>query len=298
MISGLPFALPMPQALRSVASHGAWQSGGFQVGNQQLPVLEFSENFEGWSDDLTRLHEEAAGSDHPVDLASRRDALAQLKRYAGFDGAVVMEIGCSSGFMLKNIRSQMPAARLVGADVVSHPLQVLAQQLPDVPLLRFDLLRSPLPEACVDAIVMLNVLEHIGDDALALAQVARMLKPGGALILEVPAGSHLFDAYDAQLQHFRRYDAPELNAKVASAGLLVVRSAHLGSLIYPAFALVKRRNQSRATSQPGAKVVEAQARATSQSKLLRAAMFLEDKVRDRIPFTRGIRALVVARKPQ
>ena len=119
MISGLPFALPMPQALGAFASQGAWLPGGFQVGDQQLPVLEFSENFEGWSDDLTRLHEEAAGSDHPVDLASRRDALAQLKQYAGFDGAIVMEIGCSSGFMLKNIRSQMPAARLVGADVVS-----------------------------------------------------------------------------------------------------------------------------------------------------------------------------------
>ena len=73
----------------------------------------------------------------------------------------ILEVGCSSGYLLSEMKRTFPEAFVMGADVVRQPLFRLARRLPGVPLFRFDMLRCPCPDACVDAVVMLNVLEHI-----------------------------------------------------------------------------------------------------------------------------------------
>ena len=110
------------------ASAPAWRGDGFAVDGELLPILEYSENFAGWSDELTTLHEDAAGSSHPIDVASRRDALLQLRRHLqGKSSPAILEIGCSSGFMLKAIVPAFPSAFVMGADVVRAPLLRLAE---------------------------------------------------------------------------------------------------------------------------------------------------------------------------
>jgi SAM-dependent methyltransferase len=78
----------------------------------------------------------------------------------------------------------------------------------------------------VDAIVMVNVLEHIEDDAGALRQLTRVLKPGGHLLLFVPAMPSLMSDLDRHFGHFRRYRRSELNNKVGDAGLSIIRSRY------------------------------------------------------------------------
>jgi SAM-dependent methyltransferase len=227
----LSFTLP---SLSNAEGIPDWTGHGFRVGNQLLPVLEYSENFDGWSDDLTLMHEETVGKSHPIDRASRGDALAQLKAQLREPCPSILEIGCSSGFLLKEMRQAFPAAVIIGADVVREPLYKLAKESPSIPLLRFDLLKCPLPSDAFDAVVALNVLEHIEDDAAALAQVHRILKPGGVIVIEVPAGPHLYDAYDNCLMHFRRYRSAELADKLRHGGFDVVRRSHLGFfLVHP-----------------------------------------------------------------
>lgn len=298
----LGFALPVPAALQREAHEVEWTGAGFRAGNLRLPILEYSENFAGWSDELTHLHEHAAGSSHPIDLASRRDACAQVGRFVDAPRPVILEIGCSSGFLLQDLNRQFPSARLLGADVVKAPLLALAQRMPHMPLLRFDLLKSPIPDHALDGVVMLNVLEHIEDDGAALGEVFRMLKPGGHVVLEVPAGSGLYDGYDKALLHFRRYDMADLVARLKAAGLEPVRTTHLGFLVYPAFALVKRWNRRKPANphtdaQDRTALVSRQAQQTSRSGLLGLALKLEDWLRARMSLPFGIRCLVVARKP-
>lgn len=291
----LSFDLPPPAGYNAVP---VWIAGqGFQLGSSFVPVLEYSENFAGWSDDLTTLHEETAGDAHPIDLASRADAVRQLTQHLmGKACPVVLEIGCSSGFLLKDIKKALPDAVLVGADVVKQPLYRLAEELPNVPLMRFDLLKCPLPAATFDAIVLLNVLEHIEDDTEALRRIACLLKPGGVAIIEVPAGPHLYDVYDQALMHFRRYAMPNLVGKIETAGLLVTRKSHLGCLLYPAFAHVKRYNQKQHQDDADA-VVAKQAKDTASSILMRTAMRLETFFGRFVSFPAGIRCLITARKP-
>lgn len=271
-----------------------WDGQCFVVDGERTPVLEYSENFAGWSDDLTALHEEAAGDSHPIDIASRYGAIRQVKEIVTEQGQVIMEIGCSSGFLIQELVENFPDAVVIGADVVKAPLMRLAESLPNVPLIRFDLLQNPLPEACVDVLVMLNVLEHIQNDLLALSQAFKLLKPGGCLVMEVPACRYLYDAYDQQLHHFRRYSARELQTKLESVGFQVDRKSHLGFFIFPAFAIVKLINKMKGNSMA---VVQNQASRTSRSRIMAFLTRMELKLSHLLSYPFGIRILVTASKP-
>jgi 2-polyprenyl-3-methyl-5-hydroxy-6-metoxy-1,4-benzoquinol methylase len=142
-------------------------------------------------------------------------------------------------------------------------------------------------------LVMLNVLEHIEDDVLALQNAFKLLKPGGSLVIEVPAGQYLYDTYDAQLHHFRRYSASGLRSKLTQAGFTVSRKSHLGFLLFPAFAAVKLLNKLRGQSKT---IVHDQATSTSSSALVAIAMKLEAKLLNLFSLPYGIRLLMTAKR--
>lgn len=288
----LPFDLPVPPG------HSAkpqWNGEEFLLGDHRSPVLEYSENFAGWSNDLTVLHEEAAGDNHPIDIGSRDNALIQIKKFLPKPDAVIMEIGCSSGFLIRDMVKEFPDAVIVGADVVKEPLYRLAKDLPGIPLIQFDLLQCPLPEKSVDVLIMINVLEHIEDDLNALKRAYTLLKPSGLLIIEVPAGSYLYDGYDAELQHFRRYSSFELSDKLMKAGFNISRKSHLGFLLFPAFAVVKLLNKWLPSKRKNT-LVRDQAASSSNSGLIKLAMDFENKYLSKFKLPFGIRVLAVANK--
>jgi SAM-dependent methyltransferase len=294
---------PWPK-VPGVEAQPVWTGRGFRVGDRAVAVLSFAAAESGWSDDLTTFHEESAGGSHPIDVASRSRAVGELVRLAQrCPRPTVLEAGSSSGFLLRDIRRALPEAQVIGSDFVAGPLERLAEEMPDIPLLQFDLTDCPLPSASVDAVVLLNVLEHIQDDAAALRQVQRILRPGGILVLEVPAGPELFDVYDRLLMHYRRYRMPELRKLVAANGLQVRSASHLGALIYPAFYLVKRWNK-RYLSETAAtqrSVVErdiSTTRASFGGLALKMVFALESALGQRVVWPVGIRCLITAEKPR
>lgn len=77
---------------------------------------------------------------------------------------------------------------------------------------------AQLGAEAVDTVVMVNVLEHIEDDREALTHLLRILRPGGHLLLFVPALQGLMSKLDRLHGHFRRYHRPDLASKVQAAG--------------------------------------------------------------------------------
>ncbi len=89
-----------------------------------------------------------------------------------------------------------------------------------------------------DCAVLVNVLEHIADDAAALRELHRILRPGGALLLFVPAMPFLFSRLDAFYGHFRRYRRGDLVGIVRAAGFEVTDARYLDMLgVAPWFVL-------------------------------------------------------------
>jgi SAM-dependent methyltransferase len=77
------------------------------------------------------------------------------------------------------------------------------------------------PPAHYDCVVMINVLEHIQDDAAVLRGIFECLKPGGRLIVFVPALQFLFSNIDREVGHFRRYERGNLRSALAGAGFRI-----------------------------------------------------------------------------
>lgn len=95
--------------------------------------------------------------------------------------------------------------------------------------------RLPMDDHTFDFVTALDVLEHIEDDAQAFRELLRVTKPGGIILITVPALMSLWSDWDVSLRHFRRYDRPGLKALVSggSAELL-----HLNYMNFPAFPAV------------------------------------------------------------
>ena len=294
----MSLSFPLPP-LTDGGAAPIWEKNQFRIGEEFTRILQYSINTCGWNDELTHLHEETAGEQHFIDRASRDQAIRQLHLHLpNIEKATILEVGCSSGHLLKRLNNAFPQTTIIGSDIVDEPLRRLATELPNTPLFRFDFLDCPLPDNSVDAVIMLNVLEHIEDDAAIFKQISRILKPNGIAIFEVPAGPHLFDIYDKVLMHFRRYTLANLCGLAKNQGLKVIHKSHLGFFIYPAFWFVKKRNQRllSAPEQLHRELTEKSIRSTGSSKLFHFIMRVEIFLSKLISYPIGIRCLMTCKK--
>ena len=277
-----------------------WVGDGFLTnGKKQGSLICYNQTDSNWSEHLTELHEQEAGNgQHSIDIASRHLALSSFRKLANNDEALLLEVGCSSGYLLQDFQKYFPNLNIIGSDYLAEPLKKLSIHCPKIPLLQFDLQNCPLPDDSVDGVAALNVLEHIEKDELALKHLYRILKPGGVMHIEVPAGQNLYDIYDEYLLHHRRYSLMGIEAKVKAAGFKILNSTHLGFSIYPAFWAVKKMNRRflSNTEEQKQKIVTKQIRQTKNNLLMKLALEIEIKLGTFVRFPFGIRCILSCRK--
>jgi SAM-dependent methyltransferase len=273
----------------------AFDDGWVTGGDTRAAYLDYAaEPATNWSEELEELHEEASRT-HFMDMWTRESILGRLPPLA--DGATIADLGCSSGYLLDDLRARFPTVVLIGVDLVASGLEKAHMLVPSARLFRADVRALPLAEASVDAVVSANLLEHVRDDGAALAEIERILRPRGLAVIVVPAAPSAYDYYDRFLGHERRYGRGELGRKARAAGLDVLEESFIASLLYPAFWLVKQRNRRRYHDLRGEALeqrVAADIAGTSDSRVGRALWQLEARLPFRLPF--GIRALVVLQR--
>jgi SAM-dependent methyltransferase len=106
-------------------------------------------------------------------------------------------------------------------------------------LIEGDATRVPLADASFDLVVALDVLEHVAPEAL-LGEARRLLRPGGALLLSVPAFPSLWSPLDEAAGHRCRYRRRELAAELAANGFCAVHWTHYQALLFPVAWLARR----------------------------------------------------------
>ena len=161
---------------------------------------------------------------------------------------------------------------------------------------------GPLPFAggAFDLVTALDVVEHIDDDAAAVTEIARVLRPGGLALLTVPAFPSLWGRQDEIAHHRRRYRALGLRALVTGAGLEPEHLTYFNTLLFPPIAAVRlARRGARRGQTPGSPELRSDFALTRPGRLdtLLARVFAAEAplvARGRLPF--GVSLLALARK--
>lgn len=151
----------------------------------------------------------------------------------------LVELGCGTGNVLDALGE---FGDLVGVErderlraiALAHGLDVRAGALPD---------RIPLPPRSADVVLLLDVLEHVDDEAAALAAARALLAADGRLVVSVPAYRWLWSAHDVHLGHRRRYSRGELVRAVESAGFTVEHASYFNTLLFPGVVAVRAVNR-------------------------------------------------------
>jgi SAM-dependent methyltransferase len=141
---------------------------------------------------------------------------------------------------------------VTSTDASAAAVEVLERRV-DGPALQADVTALPFTDASFDAVVLGEVLEHVPDDRKAVAEVNRVLRPGGVLALSVPAHPGLYGPSDRWAGHIRRYHRAGLIDTVAAVGLEVERCVAWGfpfSALYHRY-LYERRLERSGTASPG-----------------------------------------------
>jgi len=86
----------------------------------------------------------------------------------------------------------------------------------------------PFPDAAFDLVLAMDIIEHVDDDEPVFLELARVLRPGGTLVLSLPLNPDNWTSFDNVVGHLRRYRPQELLARLAHHGLTLERSAIYG----------------------------------------------------------------------
>ncbi|TKD53161.1 class I SAM-dependent methyltransferase [Sphingomonas baiyangensis] len=221
---------------------------------------------------------------------ARREILSDyVAREAGLSAdARILEIGCGTGHNLPmlarfgNVEAIEidAAARAIAAERLGQP--VGDAPLPELP---------GVARGAYDMVAVLDVIEHVGDDVAALRGIAETLKPGGCILIAVPAHRWMWSAHDVVNHHHRRYSKASLDAAIRAAGLTHQGLRWCNSLLFPL--AVGARLAGRLTgrddsddSPPPAPV----------NRLFEAVFGLERHLIGRVPMPMGLSLLTIARR--
>ena len=155
-----------------------------------------------------------------------------LARFGLARGAAILEAGCGSGGNLRMLARRGPVCAM---DIDDQAVQfaqargigeVAHGRLPD---------QIPFGDRSFDLVLMTDVLEHLDDDGAALRALRERLRPGGLLLLTVPAFRCLWSPHDVAHHHRRRYRAGQLRKVVSEAGYEICYLSYYNFLLFPRF---------------------------------------------------------------
>lgn len=203
--------------------------------------------------------------------------------------AKILEIGCGTGHNLAMLKSfgSLEASELDRcARAVANkrlPGRVKNAKLPDL---------TKFKRNGYDLIALLDVLEHVPDDLASLRSIHMRLKPGGALLLTVPANPWMWSAHDAAHHHFRRYTRKQLEELFLRSGLEVQLLSYFNTLLFPLVAAARvagkiTRKQSADDKLPSAPI----------NSILNSVFGLEAALIGRLPMPFGVSLVAVVRRP-
>lgn len=156
---------------------------------------------------------------------------------------LVVDVGCGTG---ANVVSLADAYTCIGIDTSEEAIRFARQRFEGIRFIQ-GLAPQDLGEEAerMDAILLMDVLEHVEDDSALLAAQVNALKPGGLLLLTVPADMRLWSEHDVSFGHYRRYDLEGFRAVWRDLGIEEVMISYFNTRLYPIVRAIRTLNRLR-----------------------------------------------------
>lgn len=214
-----------------------------------------------------------------------------IGRTAGLSrDSLLLDCGAGTGLFAASMRE---VCRVRVLDDHAESLAILRTRFAPEEIVEGSATAIPLPAASADCITALDVLEHIADDHGAAREIRRVLRPGGHVVITVPAMMSLWGHWDVALHHHRRYAAPELQALFPAADWEIVHLNYTNVAAFPLVWLVRRWQRGR---DPGvASRMEDRLPPAGVNRILQWLFVRLGLVRG-VRFPLGVSLLLVARK--
>ena len=208
---------------------------GWRIDGAAEPFLAYEQVTDlNWSAELEELHEESS-RDHFIDVLTPLGAACAGSAPTCAPAALVVDVGCSSGYLLADLRAAQPGATTVGVDLVPEGLRRAHAEVPTRRCCSPTASRCPSRTPRSMPSCRANVLEHVADDEGALREMHRILRPAGSPPSSSRPGPASTTPTTSFLGHERRYARRELARKGEPPACDVLDDAYLGSLLYPPF---------------------------------------------------------------
>lgn len=194
----------------------------------------------------TEVRKLAALEDRHWWYAERRALLAAQLRRIGTPG-VALDVGAAGGGNTRVLRAAgwQALALEYGADGA----EVARER--GLEVIRADATALPLKDASLDLVVAFDVLEHIEDDSTVVGHLRRCLRPGGTLLVAVPAGMRNWSAHDEAVGHVRRYEREPLRDLLIRGGFSVEELKSWNVLMAPVARWRRRGSTGSDLDEPG-----------------------------------------------
>jgi 2-polyprenyl-3-methyl-5-hydroxy-6-metoxy-1,4-benzoquinol methylase len=172
-----------------------------------------------------------------------------LDEFSGHLGGKTLEVGAGAGTITRMLAERFPTSQLVALEPAENMVRGLTAYaaLSDQVTVRHETLADYVSEGerDFDAVLYLNVLEHVEDDERELLFAADVLRPGGALLVFGPALEALYSDLDYKAGHYRRYSLSLLRQRAESAGLVVTKARYFDILgVAPYYLVYKLLRQT------------------------------------------------------
>ena len=205
----------------------------------------------------------------------------------------LLDVGCGTGAMTHELA---PLGAVVGLDLAPEAI-AWSRRRGLAALCVGSAEELPFRSAGFDAVAAVDIVEHT-EDARMLREIARVLRPGGAALLHVPAFPILWGEHDEVNHHRRRYRRAALAAVVEASGLVVERVSYANTLLFPAAAAVRlAKRAARAVRRPRPPAAEIYDLPAWVNRGLVGILALERTLLRRVNFPFGVSLLCLARKP-
>jgi len=164
-------------------------------------------------------------------FAGRRQLFAnEITRANIRQSSLVLDVGVGSGSNLRML-AEMKFPNVIGLDSNSDVLQICHEKgFACVQL--GSICNMPFSAESFDFVLATDVIEHVQDDVVALKEICRVLRPGGCVLITVPAFQSLWGLQDEVALHCRRYRLGTLVERVVGAKLTVMRSYYFNYLLF------------------------------------------------------------------